>query len=63
MLGLIPLSPELSNGEVGNLVDVPLMDTLHPDGIALSQDEWSGLLSQRQAAGRPLHWWEVPTHG
>ncbi len=59
----IPLEPDLSNGEVGCLVDISLIDTRHPDGIALSVDQWVALREQRQAAGRPLHWWEVASHG
>lgn len=59
----IPLESDLSNGEVGCLVDISLIDTRHPDGIALSVDQWVALCEQRQAAGRPLHWWEVASHG
>lgn len=61
-LAAIALESDLSNGEVGCLVDIALIDTRHPDGVALSADQWAALREQRQAAGRPLHWWEVATH-
>lgn len=59
----IALEPGLSNGEVGSLVDIELIATRHPDGIALSADQWASLREQRQHAGRPVHWWEVACHG
>lgn len=61
-LGAILLESDLANGEVGCLVDVALIESRHPDGIALSADQWADLRRQRQDAGRPLHWWEVATH-
>lgn len=60
---LICLDPELDAGEVGGLVDEPVIASRHPDGMALSADQWAALRQQRQAAGRPLHWWEVAFHG
>lgn len=60
---VIALDADLGNGEVGELVDPGLIVTRHPDGLALDADRWSDLAHSRQAAGRPLHWWEVPTHG
>ncbi len=62
-LGSIPLEPDLSNGEVGCLVDIALIEARHPDGMALSVDQWATLREQRQRVGRPLHWWEVASHG
>lgn len=62
-LAEIPLESDLSNGEVGCLVDIALIETRHPDGMALSVDQWAALREQRQRAGRPLHWWEVASHG
>lgn len=59
----IQLDPGLENGEVGILVDVGMVVTRHPDGIALDSDAWAQLRQLRQGAGRPLHWWEVPTNG
>lgn len=62
-LGSIPLEPDLANGEVGCLVDIALIETRHPDGMALSVDQWATLREQRLRVGRPLHWWEVAWHG
>lgn len=62
-LETILLDPGLCNGEVGPLVDGILIDTRHPDGVALDSDQWARLREMRQASGRPLHWWEVPTNG
>jgi len=59
----IPLDPDLTNGEVGELVMVDDLVTRHPDGAELSAEAWAQVRQQRQASGRPLHWWEVATHG
>lgn len=60
---VIELDPDLANGEVGELVDVRILVTRHQDGAALTSDGWAQLRRLRQASGRPLHWWEVATHG
>lgn len=62
-LDSITLGSDLADGEVGCLVDVALIESRHPDGLALSADQWAAVRQQRQDAGRPLHWWEAAIHG
>ena len=59
---VLPLGPELTNGEVGDLLEVFDLACRHHEGMALSADQWADLRLQRQEAGRPLHWWEVASH-
>lgn len=59
---VIPLDPALGNSDVGPVVDPGLLVTRHPDGVEFDADGWAALRCQRQATGRPLHWWEVPAH-
>lgn len=59
---VIELDAALTNGEVGELVDCVILVTRHPDGAALTSDGWAQLHRERQASGRPFHWWEVATH-
>ncbi len=59
----IPLDCALSNGEVGCLVDIELIEARHPDGLSLSADQWASLHGQRRDVGRALRWWEVDFHG
>lgn len=58
MRALVPLLPCLGNAEVGDVLDEPLLLTGDGD-LALTSDQWARLLSQRRAAGRPLHLAEV----
>lgn len=56
---LTAIDGSLSNGEVGLLIDEPLL-LIEPDGVlCLSADQWSSLIQQRRDAGRPLHLAEV----
>ncbi len=59
---VLPLDPGLTNGEVGDLLEVFDLASRHAEGMALSADQWADLRLQRQQAGRPLHWWEVAFH-
>ncbi|WP_313645276.1 hypothetical protein [Stenotrophomonas sp.] len=55
----IAIDGALSNGEVGLLVDEPVLLN-EPEGVlCLTADQWSSLIQQRAAAGRPLHLAEV----
>lgn len=63
MRSVIGLLPDLTNREVGSLVDSSLIDSRHPDSIALDADQWASVRQQVQALGRAVHWWEVPNHG
>ncbi|WP_293716352.1 hypothetical protein [Stenotrophomonas sp. UBA7606] len=56
---LIAIEGALSNGEIGLLVDEPVLLS-EPEGVlCLTADQWSSLIQQRAAAGRPLHLCEV----
>lgn len=54
-----PLADDLSNAEIGALLDYPLIEGAAGFEPVLTSDQWASLLQQRRAAGRPLHLAEV----
>lgn len=56
---LIDIDGSLNNGEVGPLVDEPLLTTELDGLLCLTTDQWASLIRQRRAAGRQLHLSEV----
>lgn len=56
---VLVIADDLSNAEIGALLDGPLIEGAAGFQPALTSDQWSSLLQQRQAAGRPLHLAEV----
>lgn len=62
MLDLIDLCPGLGSEEVGQLACAPTFE--HGEELVrpLTADQWLDVRLTRQALGRPLHWWELPTH-
>lgn len=56
---LVPLDGALGNAEIAELLDEPLMEGAAGFEPSLTSDQWSSLIQQRQAAGRPLHLAEV----
>ncbi|WP_282266529.1 hypothetical protein [Stenotrophomonas sp. PS02298] len=56
---LIPLPDDVGNTEISVLLDEPLIEGAAGFEPCLTSDQWSSLIQQRQAAGRPLHLAEV----
>jgi len=56
---LTPISDDLGNADIGVLLDDPLIEGAAGFEPCLTSDQWSSLLQQRRAAGRPLHLAEV----
>ena len=56
---VVVLDSNLSNSEVGELLNGQLLDNVDTQPLCLTSDQWSSLIQQRQAAGRPLHIVEV----
>ena len=54
-----PLADDLSNAEIGALLDYPLIEGAAGFEPVLTSDQWASLLQQRRAACRPLHLAEV----
>lgn len=54
-----PLADDLGNADIGVLLDSPLIEGAAGFEPCLTSDQWSSLIQQRQAAGRPLHLCEV----
>jgi hypothetical protein len=54
-----PLADDLSNADIGVLLDDPLIEGAAGFEPCLTSDQWSSLLQQRRATGRPLHLAEV----
>lgn len=56
---LIPLPDDVGNAEISVLLDEPLIEGAAGFEPVLTSDQWSSLIQQRQATGRPLHLAEV----
>lgn len=56
---VVRLDSNLSNTEVGVLLDAPLLDPMPDSELCLTSDEWVSLLAQRAQAGRPLNFVEA----
>ncbi|KRG43206.1 hypothetical protein ARC78_07515 [Stenotrophomonas pictorum JCM 9942] len=54
-----PLADDLGNADIGVLLDEPLIEGAAGFEPVLTSDQWSSLLQQCRAAGRPLHLCEV----
>ena len=54
-----PLDPHLGNGEVGVLLDAPLLLNPPDEDLVLTSDQWASLLLAGRAAGRAVHFAEV----
>lgn len=59
ILALISLPCGLDNAEIGALLDEPLIEGAAGFEPCLTSDQWSSLIQQRKAIGRPLHLVEV----
>lgn len=55
----LTVGADLSNGEIGVLLDEPLIEGAAGFEPCLTSDQWSSLIQQRQTVGRPLHLAEV----
>lgn len=53
------LADDIGNADIGVLLDEPLIEGAEGFEPCLTTDQWSSLIQQRQAAGRPLHLVEV----
>jgi hypothetical protein len=56
---VVDLSEDLENGDIAVLLDEPLIEGAAGFEPVLTSDQWSSLLQQRRATGRPLHLAEV----
>ena len=55
----VDLAEDLGNTEVGELLQEPVLFGCSTADLVLTSDQWSSLIQQRRAAGRPLHLAEV----
>lgn len=57
--GIQPLGDYVGDADIGVLLDEPLIEGVAGFEPCLTSDQWSSLIQQRQAVGRPLHLAEV----